>query len=140
MTPRCATLLIALAGFVPTAGQACGACDEDRIAATYDHAVVERAVARGKVMVFCSVEGRFDGPRLNRAALGAKGVDRASVRISAGAAALSFAIDPKVQSAEAAVAAIGRSLRPGTQLTLLSPLPAMPAPTRLVSSTSKALP
>ena len=140
---RCAPLLIlliALSGLVPTAGQACGACDEDRIAATYDHAVVERAAARGKVMVLCSVQGRFDGARLSGAARAARGVDGASVRISAEAAALSFAIDPKIQSAEAAVAAVGRSLRAGTKLTLLRPSPALPAATLLVSSTSKAHP
>ena len=36
---------------------ACGACIEDKVAATYDHAVVTKATAKGQVVVF----GTFDG-------------------------------------------------------------------------------
>ena len=46
------------------AGHACGVCDEDKVAATYDHAVVRRANLQGRVMVFCEVRGPLDARRL----------------------------------------------------------------------------
>ena len=36
----------------PMTAIACGACVEDRVAATYDHAVMTQAVARHHVLVF----------------------------------------------------------------------------------------
>ncbi|MEP6943281.1 MAG: hypothetical protein ABI981_10120 [Betaproteobacteria bacterium] len=92
---------------LPTMAMACGACDEDTVAATYDHPVAQRAITRGQVLVFASIEGIGDAKALaNRAGSAARrvaGVDRASVRVSAAPLALSFAIDPKMQTVEGAI-------------------------------------
>lgn len=64
-------------------GLACGVCADDKVAATYDHAVVQQAA-----------ESREP-------------------------AALSFALDPMVQSAPGAVAQIERALDPNVNIALL---------------------
>ena len=117
-TTRRAVIVIAaaLTGIAPSASLACGACDEDKIAATYDHAVVERAAANGDVIVFCEVSGAVDARRLKQAVRRVRGVEPQSVRVSAQPAALSFAVDPKVRSPQAAVDAAQRSLASGTRL------------------------
>ena len=99
------TLLQVLAG---EAG-ACGACVEDRVAAVYDHAVVEGAARRGHAVAFLALEAAPDldeaRVRAVRAALAAtKGVERATVRISPEAASCSVAFDPARASRETLVA------------------------------------
>ena len=117
---RLATALAAgLASLTPATGHACGACAEDKIAATYDHLVVKRAAAAGDVMVFCEVAGSFDSHRLTQAARRVAGIRAQSLRISTQPAALSFAIDPARQSPQAAVAAMQRGLGAGTRLTIM---------------------
>lgn len=103
------------------AASACGVCVEDKVAATYDHAVVARAPARGQVVVFAEPRGGGEAGgvarRLAAAAARAKGVDPASVRASAGPASLSFALDPRVATPAQALAAIARAARmPGLEL------------------------
>jgi hypothetical protein len=78
---------------------ACGYCVEDKIAATYDHAVVTSALAKHHHVVFFHVEGSLPageaGRRLlERAAAGTLGVDAGTVRVSADNLTLSFAFDP----------------------------------------------
>ena len=78
---------------------ACGYCVEDKIAATYDHAVVTRALAKHHHVVFFHVEGALPagepGKRLlERAASGTLGVDAGTVRVSEDNLTLSFAFDP----------------------------------------------
>ena len=73
----------ALAAIAPAASLACGACVEDKVAATYDHAVVERAAASGDVMVFCEVTGPLDAQHLKQAMRRVHGVRPQSVRVSA---------------------------------------------------------
>ena len=124
------TLAVAWAVFAPTASHACGACAEDKIAATYDHATIERAAARGDVMVFCAVTGPIAAQRLKDAAQRAHGVNAQSVRVSAQPAALSFALDPREQSPQAAVDAIQAGLPKGTRLTALSATGAAPGANR----------
>lgn len=102
---------------------ACGACVEDKIAATYDHAVVQGAAARGRVIVFCELSGSIDPSRVRKAAAGIRGLDRASVRISANPGALSFALDPARQSPRAAVAGLQRQM-PATRVAILRLMPA----------------
>lgn len=106
---------------LPIAASACGVCIEDKVAATYDHAVITRAVADRHVVVFAAIEGSADAGSLaadaQRAARGLRGVDRASVRSAADPVALSFAIDPKLHTPEQAIAAIEK--RSGLKLTLL---------------------
>jgi hypothetical protein len=93
---------------------ACGVCVEDKVAATYDYAVMQRAVAQGRVMVFCQISGAVDAPRIRNAARQVRGLDRSSLRLSTDPAALSFAIDPAQQSPQEAVTAMQRAVPPGT--------------------------
>jgi hypothetical protein len=112
-------ITVALVAFAPAASLACGACVEDKIAATYDHGVVEQAVANGDVIVFCEVTGSLDAQRLMQATRRVHGINPKSVRLSAQPPALSFAVDPSVRSPQAAVNAAQRSLAPGTRLTIV---------------------
>jgi hypothetical protein len=98
---------------------ACGACDEDKIAATYDHATVVRAAARAQLVVFCSVQGVYDADRLRRVAGRSGGIDVTSIRTSSEPAALSFVVDPRRRSAQSAVAALQRGAPAGTQVVLI---------------------
>ncbi len=109
----------ALAALAPAMAMACGACDEDKVAATYDHGVVVRAAAGGEVIVFCAISGRFDAARLKTAASRVRGIRPASVRVSIEPAALSFAVDPKRSSARAAVDSARRAMAPGVGLTVV---------------------
>src|SRR5580765_7106188 len=45
-------IVMTFAGGTPAASLACGACDEDKVAATYDHAVIDAAMARHQRVVF----------------------------------------------------------------------------------------
>lgn len=118
-TPAIAALAIVWIALAPPTGQACGACDEDEIAATYDHAVVQRAAAKGDVMVYCSVSGPLDDQQVKQAAIAVQGVRPDSVRVASHPAALSFAIDPAVQSPSAAIEAAQRALPSNVRLTLV---------------------
>lgn len=88
------------------AALACGTCVEDKIAATYDHAVVESAARAGKVVVYCEVKGAFTPAKLAAAARRVRGVDPASVRVSQEPAAVSFALDTRRQAVAGAVQAL----------------------------------
>lgn len=127
--PRCGAwtaivVVVVLSVIFPTASQACGVCVEDKVAVTYDHAVVQRAAAKGDVVVFCELAGPIDRARLLAAARGTPGVRRASVRVSTQPAALSFVVEPKLRSPQTAVDAIQRTVGPGTRLTIVQLLPA----------------
>lgn len=110
---------------VSTAAHACGACDEDKIAATYDYSVVTRASAQHRVVVFAAVLGRGPAKALasnaRQAAISVAGVDRDSVRAAAEPApAVSFAVDPGRQTPKGALAAMSRSVAgKGIRFTLL---------------------
>lgn len=94
--------------FAPAAF-ACGVCIEDKIAATYDYDVVQRASAHHHVVVFAAVESPADPQALRKAAARVKGVDRASVRAASNPRALSFALDPRAGDPLSALAAIERA-------------------------------
>lgn len=107
----------------------CGVCLDDKVAAAYDHAVVQRALARGQVVVFCELKGLRDAGTLaqaaKQAARGLRGVDPASVRASRELAVVSFAVDPAVQTPAAAVAALQQKIKAtGATPTLLKVLQA----------------
>lgn len=126
MTSSRTLAVLALAALAASAGaaQACGVCVEDKIAVAYDHAVVTRAAAQKHVVVFTAIDGMAGAEDLARdasaAAKRAKGVDRDSVRSASAPVALSFALDPRAQSPEAAVADIEKRARtPGLKLTVL---------------------
>lgn len=123
-------LCLLIATFSVTAvALACGVCIEDRVAATYDHAVVIKAAADHRVMVFAAVDGHGPATALaasaGRAARQVAGIDRASVRSAAEpAAAVSFALDPRAQTPEGAISAIAQiSTQKGLKLTLLKVVP-----------------
>lgn len=123
---RWAGVVIGLAA--PMVAVACGACAEDTVAATYDHAVVERAATQGKVLVYASIDGVGDARVLaNKAGAAARraaGIDRATVRVSAAPLALSFAIDPSVQTVEGAVADVQkRGKDQGMRLSVVRVMP-----------------
>jgi hypothetical protein len=80
---------------------ACGYCVEDKVASTYDHAVVSAALARKHQVAFFALDGRLAGTeqerlRIERAAGTVPGVDPGTARASPEAAALSVAFDPSV--------------------------------------------
>ena len=112
----------------PGTAAPCGVCIEDKVAATYDHAVVTRAVDRGQLMVFAEVRGGGTAAALTqaarRAAMGVRGIDRASVRVSEQPAGLSFALDARARKPADALAEVQRAARvPGLELALLKVLP-----------------
>jgi hypothetical protein len=89
-------LAIAVAGMLLSLQTlACGYCVEDKIAATYDHAVITRALAGGRHVVFFHV----DGAAVSRAALeqaaSGRGIEKGSARISPDVLTLSVAFDPR---------------------------------------------
>jgi hypothetical protein len=93
---------------------ACGYCVEDKIAATYDHAVVTRALERGQHLAFFHVDGPEPRPPATRRALedaaSMPGVEKASVRISPDLLTLSLAFDPRQVSLAQVMARLDRKL------------------------------
>jgi hypothetical protein len=116
------SIALAAALLAADAAQACGACVEDKVAATYDHVVITQAMRRHQQVLFVGVDGpraTLEAARLSQAARKVRGVEASSVRTSASPAALSFAIAAS-QNPHAAVDAVRAALRdPGTQLTLI---------------------
>ena len=117
-----ALALAALAG----AAAACGLCDQDKVAATYDHALLVRASARGHVVAFVRVRALGDVPPARiAAALRATftrlaGVDPGSVRVSADPLAAAFACDPRRAPPARLVAAAAPAMaRAGAAISLL---------------------
>jgi hypothetical protein len=116
--------LLAAALLAPAAAFSCGACVEDKVAATYDHAVVTQAMQNGKVVVFAEPRSSTDPAKVERAlrsaASHAAGVDSSSVRASQSPAALSFVLDPRGHDPEKTLASIrGAAKVADLQLVLL---------------------
>ena len=84
------TLLLAAAGKT----LACGYCVEDKIAATYDHAVLTQAFARKHQVAFLHVDGGTPTRQALERAAYAAGADKGSVRVAADLLTVSFAFDP----------------------------------------------
>jgi len=112
-----ALAVASLLAFSPV--QACGVCNEDKVAATYDHAVVRRATLQGRVVVFCEVRGTFDSRQLKAAASRITGIDAVSLRTSTNPATVSFALDSLRQSAQTAVNALQATAPRGTELVIV---------------------
>ena len=103
---------------------ACGVCIEDKVAATYDHAVIARAATQGQVVVFAEPRAGIDAARLGKIlasrAARTKGIDPASVRTAAAPPSLSFALDPRAGAPAKVLATIRKDARvPGLELALL---------------------
>jgi hypothetical protein len=113
-----AALAIALHG----GALACGACVEDKVAATYDHAVIRGAIERHQDVLFVAIDGAdatVVERRLAQAARGLRGADAKTLRLSASPAAFSIAVD-RSQSSDRVVRSLQEALRePGAQLTLV---------------------
>lgn len=105
-----------------TLATACGVCVEDKVAATYDHAVIAQAKAAHRQVVFVAIDGpraQDAGRRIAAAARSVRGVDAKTVRTSASPAAFSFVV-ARSESPERAVTGFREALRdPGVQLTLV---------------------
>jgi uncharacterized protein (DUF2236 family) len=116
--------VLALASTLAAPAFACGVCVEDKIAVTYDQAVITQAARSGQLVVFAAVEGAADAKRssvaLKRAASRVHGIDGASVRVATDPAAVSFALDAKARTPEQALKAIEQGAGPlGLHLTML---------------------
>ena len=122
---KCALILIAAATMsgVPIATLACGACVEDRIAATYDHAIVGAAIAKHQQVVFVAVDGPISAEMLNTRIVAAapkvRGVRAGTLRTSLSPPAFSFALDAE-REPEVAVSDFRRAVGvSGARLTLV---------------------
>jgi hypothetical protein len=118
----CASLVLGLA----SVSWACGVCDEDSVAATYDHAVVQRAARAHDLVVYCSLEGPVEQQKVSSVLRRVPGVRKDSIRVSAAPAALSFAVNPAVQTALTAVAATEKGLGSSGHLRILKVVPSAP--------------
>ena len=123
MKPGWIAIAAALAATAPATGLACGACDEDKVAATYDHAVIDAAVARHRQVVFVAIDGPVDvqqiATRLTAAAAKVRGVRAGTLRTSLAPPAFSFALDT-TQTAHAAVAGFRKAVGDfGARLTVI---------------------
>jgi hypothetical protein len=112
-----ATALIASASAL-----ACGACVEDKVAATYDHAVISQANAKHQQVLFVALDGPDPASaarRITAAASNVRGVEAKTLRTSASPAAFSIAV-ARSEPPERAVAAFRDALHdPAMQLTLV---------------------
>ena len=93
MNAKMVLLVLSVAAAIPGHAIACGACVEDRVAATYDHSVVQSAIARHRTIVFVALDGpdaSLVGDRIRSAAAALEAVQRESLRYAASPAAFSF--------------------------------------------------
>jgi len=102
----------------------CGYCIEDRVAAVYDQAVVQQALARRHHVAFIGIEAAAvdeNATRTVRGALeGVRGVDKGTALARAENAAIAVTFDPAVTSADKVVAAANKPLaRKGIALAAL---------------------
>jgi hypothetical protein len=97
---------------------ACGVCDEDKIAATYDHAVLDAAARSPRVVVFAAID-RGATARLRAAARNVPGIGAETIRVSANPAAISYALDPQRRSVESSVAEIEKKAGSNAKLSVL---------------------
>jgi hypothetical protein len=101
---------------------ACGVCVEDKIAAVYDHAAVQRALAAKRTVVFFHIDGKLVADArtkrsISEIARATPGVDAASVRVSCELASMALAFDGRrtnlvavEKTLESGLAPIGLSL------------------------------
>jgi hypothetical protein len=114
-----ALLAASLSGTV----MACGACIEDKVAATYDHAVIDHAAAKHWQVVFVAIDGPIDAGKVAEgiaaAAPRVRGVHARTLRTSTSPPAFSFALDA-AQSPQSAVAAFTKAVgTPAAQLSVV---------------------
>ena len=120
--------LFVAAAFAPALAWGCGVCIEDKVAATYDHAILSKAKAQKQVVVFGAIDGVGDVSRATTRIVtessSVKGVQRGTTLTSISPAAFSFALDPRVQTPQAAIADLQRRVDvPGLTLAYIRVLP-----------------
>jgi hypothetical protein len=117
---RTEPLILAL--WLPLSAAACGFCIEDRVAAVYDQATVEKAVKEKRYVAFFSIEGEAHAvspDAIARAVEGA-GAIRGATRVSIHEHALAAVYDPKHTTLERLGTDAGKSLAArGVSLTAL---------------------
>ena len=117
MTRRGLLIATVITTGMPTAVHACGACVEDKVAATYDHAVIHAAIAKRQQVVFVTVDGAVDvtkiGARIAAAAPKVHGVVAGTLRTYAAGCAESSRNELAVASFRKAVG------DPSTRLTMV---------------------
>jgi hypothetical protein len=117
--------VVAAIACVATSALACGYCVEDKIAAAYDHAVIENASRRQHEVAFLSIEltrpaAKDAESALRRGVERIVGVDRGTVRIALEAGALSLAFDPRRVAPGSLLGSLDRELAPlGARVALL---------------------
>jgi len=103
-------IAMALAAAISPSSSACGACVEDTIAATYDHATIRAAIAKRQQVVFVSIEGG-DKARVVRDLASVvrkvRGVQAGTLRTAVSPAAFSFALAAG-EPVDTAVSAFGK--------------------------------
>ena len=125
--------VLLLAGAASTA-LACGYCVEDKIASSYDHALVTQALAQKHQVVFFHIDGPLapgDATKrwLEAAVASTAGVDKGSARVAADTLTMSVAFDPRRNSLIAVQGALERKLS-ARKLTLM-PLRVIDSPAEL---------
>ena len=93
MNAKAMLLALGVAAAIPGSAIACGACVEDRVAATYDHALVRSAIAQHRMIIFVALDGpdaSLVGDRIKSTAGALGAVQRGTVRYAASPAAFSF--------------------------------------------------
>jgi hypothetical protein len=94
---------------------ACGYCVEDRIAAVYDHALLQWSLASKHPVLFFAWDGPVTRDEASRQKIMAiasavAGVDKDSTRVSVEPASLALAFDPQQSNAAAVEAALQKKL------------------------------
>ncbi|HLX30397.1 MAG TPA: hypothetical protein VKV24_18110 [Casimicrobiaceae bacterium] len=111
---RTTLALLATAAAIGMSGAVygCGVCVEDKIAATYDHAVIRDAIAAHRQVIFVALDGNDAtriGQRIVSAAARVPGMQKASLRYAVSPPAMSFAV-AKVVAPDKALAAFQKAV------------------------------
>jgi hypothetical protein len=117
---RAAALVLLLAS---SQAFACGVCVEDKIASTYDHAVIHRALAQKHHVAFFHIDGPLpvnaETKRwLESAIASTAGTDKGTARVAMETLTLSVAYDPKRTSLVALQSTLEKKIA-ARQLSLL---------------------
>ncbi len=105
---------VAILGLGSAPAFACGHCDEDKIAAVYDHSAIAKAHAKHHEVAFFAIEGPLPAsaePRrsIERALRSLEGVDAHSLRVAKDAGSLALSYDGSRTSSARIMDALNRT-------------------------------